>query len=149
MKYPRKVYAFRHNDTGRVYVGSSVDVKKRMAQHRSNLRCHRHNVEDLQADYDKYGDNINVIILDEIKDESEDYKEYDWMRVYGTRERGKGYNYKDKPPSAIRKQMNESQKAGMREWLRLWIEIMQLPSERFYEVVEALPPMRFTRPSFD
>ena len=95
-RYPRTVYALKQRETGRVYVGSSTNVKKRICEHRSALKRHAHTVGDLQADYEAYGESFDVEELDVIESEAESYKEYEWMAKLGSRERGRGYNYMDK-----------------------------------------------------
>ena len=96
MEYPRKIYAIRHNATDKVYIGSSCKVDKRLAQHIRDLRGHRHIVEDMQADFDKYGEDYTFTILDEISNLQEKSKEYEWMVKYKSHIRGIGYNYKDR-----------------------------------------------------
>lgn len=96
MKFPRKVYAIRHNATNRVYIGSSCHVDKRFYEHLSALKAHRHPVGDMQEDFDKYGDDFTLTVLDHIASISEKDKEYEWMDKNQSYIRGVGYNYKDK-----------------------------------------------------
>lgn len=95
MDYPRKIYAIKHNATNRVYVGSSKNADKRIYAHLSALRGHRHIVEDMQADFDKYGEDYTITILDEIAGYAENSKEYEWMKKFQSHIKGNGYNYKD------------------------------------------------------
>ena len=95
MKLPRKVYAIQHNITKRIYIGSSGDLKKRYLSHLYKLRAGCHDIRDMQDDFDKYGEDYSVFILDEIQCIGECRKEYDWMEKYSTHIRGIGYNYKD------------------------------------------------------
>lgn len=87
-----------HNPTGRAYIGSSATVESRIQTHLSNLRGGRHPVEDMQADFDAYGGNYSVVILESVegKNTEDRFREYEWMRLYRTNERGRGYNYKDR-----------------------------------------------------
>ena len=94
MSYPKKVYAIQHNATKRIYIGSSQDVSARYLGHISSLRNGKHGVEDMQKDFDKYGEDFSLYILDEITYETK-WKEYAWMRKYNSCVRGVGYNYKD------------------------------------------------------
>lgn len=96
MVVPRKVYAIKHNQTNKTYVGSSADVGRRIREHINNLKRNSHPVEDMQADFNTYGENYSVVILDEILTYDDRYKEYAWMIRYGSYVRGKGYNYKDR-----------------------------------------------------
>lgn len=96
MRYPRVVYGIRHNVTQRIYIGSSYDVEKRYRNHISRLRCGSHPVPDMQADFDKYGEDYTLLLLDKIGEIRENHKEYDWMKAFNSRTRGLGYNYLDK-----------------------------------------------------
>ena len=102
MELPRKVYAIQHNTTKRIYIGSSKDVRSRYQSHMSLLRNGKHQVEDMQKDFDEHGEDYSLYILDEILDDSENSKEYEWMRKYNTRTRGVGYNYKDRETKTLR-----------------------------------------------
>lgn len=95
MILPRKIYAIQHNVTKRMYIGSSKDAGQRYESHMHQLRAGKHTIEDLQKDFDEYGEDFSLYILDEIKEHHERIKEYEWMRIYNTTERGVGYNYKD------------------------------------------------------
>ena len=95
MKYPRKVYAIRHNTTNKVYIGSSCNVDRRFLQHLYALRSHGHPVADMQKDFDEHGEDYTMTILDTIKDASESEKEYKWMETYQSFVPNTGYNYQD------------------------------------------------------
>ena len=96
MKLPRTVYAIQHNDTKKIYVGSSADVEARYWNHICRLRNHKHVIEDMQRDFDKYGENYSLFILEEINTYAEKNKEYEWMAKLKSHIRGVGYNYKDR-----------------------------------------------------
>lgn len=95
IRFPRTVYAIQHNITKRIYVGSSNNIESRYWGHMSALRNHKHNVEDMQSDFNEYGEDYSLFILDEIKEFSERRKEYEWMGKLKSNIRGIGYNYKD------------------------------------------------------
>lgn len=92
----RSVYKITHEVTGRVYIGSSNDPKRRYQAHMCALHNGRHPVEDMQMDFDEFGGAFNFEVIDTISDESENHKEYDHMVACRSNVRGKGYNYKDK-----------------------------------------------------
>lgn len=94
--YPRSIYEIKHLQTGRMYIGSSNDVMKRWKRHLWELQSGSHPVEEMQRDYDRYGDEYSFSIIGHIADESEDHKEYDCMLERCSNVRGLGYNYKDK-----------------------------------------------------
>ena len=95
MRLPRKVYAIQHNVTKKIYIGSSYDVEQRYKSHIWALRGGKHTVEDMQDDYDEYGEDYSVFILDEITNYDQRCAEYEWMRKYNSIDRRYGYNYKD------------------------------------------------------
>lgn len=95
IRFPKTVYAIQHNITKRIYVGSPNDIESRYWGHMSALRNHKHNVEDMQSDFNEYGEDYSLFILDEIKEFSERRKEYEWMGKLKSNIRGIGYNYKD------------------------------------------------------
>ena len=107
MRLPKKVYAIRHNVTNRVYIGSSCHVDKRFNEHISALRSHRHPVEDMQADFDRYGEDFSLTVLDHIATESDRDKEYDWMKKNQSYIRGIGYNYNDRKWLSVDKEAEE------------------------------------------
>lgn len=94
MGYPKSVYAIRHNVTKRIYVGSSAHPANRYKQHLNLLRCGKHGVEDMQKDFDEYGEDYTFFVLEKI-DFAHKEREYEWMWFFDSYTRGVGYNYKD------------------------------------------------------
>lgn len=92
MRIPRTIYAIRHNQTHRVYVGSSSDVKSRIRNHIYALRGGRHKNTLMQSDFDKCGEDYSYFKLGEIKEFSERYLERVWMEVLHSRDIAHGYN---------------------------------------------------------
>ena len=103
MRLPRDIYAIQHNVTKRIYIGSSRDVKGRYMNHMYRLRANKHSVEAMQDDFNNYGENYSLYILDKITDFSDKGKEYEWMSKYKTYDREYGYNYKEVGAQAKRK----------------------------------------------
>ena len=95
MTLPREVYVIRHNKTKRCYVGSSKSAENRFKNHLFQLRAHKHLNEYMQKDFDIYGEDYTLTVIDKIANYEEKNKEYDWMVKLCSGERGKGYNYKD------------------------------------------------------
>ena len=96
MRYPRVVYAIQHNETGRIYVGSTVDLERRIAEHMLQLRKGSHGNPYLQKDYDEVGQEFTVYRLDQIANVFENRKEYDWMMKLHTTDPEYGYNMDDR-----------------------------------------------------
>lgn len=95
MDFPRKIYAIQHNVTKRIYIGSTKNVDTRYLSHIYKLRGHKHHIEDMQKDFDEYGEDYSLFVLEEIYEWADRIKEYEWMHKYNTIERGIGYNYMD------------------------------------------------------
>lgn len=94
-RFPRFVYAIMHRETKKIYIGSSKNPQNRCISHIRSLRNGKHIVEDMQSDFNKYGEKFSFFILDEIKNQTEEDKEYKWMDKYKSFNRAYGYNYKD------------------------------------------------------
>lgn len=56
ISYTSGIYKITNVLTGRCYVGSSVDVDKRLACHLNKLRQNKHQNKELQADFNKVGE---------------------------------------------------------------------------------------------
>lgn len=95
MKLPRQIYAILHEPTQKRYIGSSANVQRRFQAHMSALLRRQHPVEDMQADFDRYGGAYSLTVLGEIRNWDEKEFEYGWMIRYATYDRQHGYNYKD------------------------------------------------------
>lgn len=95
MHFPRKVYAIQHNITGKIYVGSTKDVADRYKRHISALRAGRHSNKEMQSDFDKYGENYTVFVLDDMHNNSERTLEREWMCRLHTYDSRIGYNSSD------------------------------------------------------
>lgn len=93
--YPRVIYMITHNVTKRMYIGSTGRINKRIPCHLYKLRSGKHHIEDMQQDFNTYGEDYTIEILDEINIGESFRKEYDYMGLYKSRVRGIGYNYKD------------------------------------------------------
>lgn len=93
---PRYIYVLEHTITHKAYVGSSAKPVTRFKAHLTNLKSGQHSVEDMQADFNQYGNHFSMTIIDRCDTWDDQKREYMWMDILGTRERGRGYNYKDK-----------------------------------------------------
>lgn len=70
------VYFIRHVPTGRVYVGSSVNLKRRFHWHKTALRSGKHNSKPLQNAWNKHGSLEFIFeIVQYIKASKEDKEE--------------------------------------------------------------------------
>lgn len=102
------IYGIRHRKTGKMYVGRTTNsISGRLSQHIFDLRSHRHSVEDMQSDFDTYGEDYEFYILDVVDTDYIDKQgaEKKYMRKYATYDRSKGYNYKDPMAKTIIKEI--------------------------------------------
>lgn len=66
---PGFIYGIRSNENGRIYIGQTKDINKRMTRHRSRLRKNKHFNKPLQEDFNKYGyDNFTLENIEKIED---------------------------------------------------------------------------------
>ena len=96
MKYPRKIYAIKHEKSNRIYIGSSNDVENRIKSHLYALRCGKHTNKHMQSDFNNLGEYYKFYILDDISSREELHKEYQWQLKYKSKDPKYGYNDKDK-----------------------------------------------------
>lgn len=62
------VYQIKNKLNGKIYIGSTVDKKRRWREHRNRLRQGRHNNSHLQKSWNKYGaNNFKFSVLEKIK----------------------------------------------------------------------------------
>lgn len=111
MNFPRKVYLIRHKTTGRIYIGSSSNPERRYLTHMYQLKAGLHPVEDMQKDFNEYGFNFTFTLIDEISDQSEASKEYQWMKFFKSYNRGIGYNYMDRATKLFQEVNKKEKKA--------------------------------------
>ena len=101
------VYAIGNTKTKRIYIGRSGTVKgSRPESHFKALRGGRHTIEDLQKDYDRYGEeSFFVKYLGDYDGGELCRMEIFMMKILRTQDRRYGYNYKDRSgtsPNAIK-----------------------------------------------
>lgn len=105
---PITVYAIRNKKTGRIYIGSTVDPKSRVASHFNELKNKRKNTRlpypephivpsQWQRDYDAYGfDSFEWYILEEnIPYEKRAQREEYYIKLYRAAEKEYGYNARE------------------------------------------------------
>lgn len=89
------IYAIQHNVTGRIYVGITENVDRRVKAHMADLRKHRHINYALQEDYDKYGYDYSVYILEFNVLRQDRWKEKYYIEILNTDDDRIGYNGRD------------------------------------------------------
>ena len=95
MEFPRVVYGIQHNETGRIYIGSSQELEVRIRSHLYMLRSGTHHNALMQKDYDEYGEDYTVFEIEVINNADERDREFYWMEKLHTDDPTIGYNGKD------------------------------------------------------
>ena len=113
------IYAIRHRKTNRMYIGRTTrTLEGRIGAHLQDLRANKHSVEDMQKDFNEYGEDFEFYILDVVDTDpfNVQKREKDYMRKYRTYDKQYGYNYKDPMARGIIKDLMleamESEPAG-------------------------------------
>ena len=86
------VYVIRCLANGRVYVGSSKDLNKRIRQHKSKLKSRGHELPRLQNDWDVYGEELFDFESHSFPESEMRAIECQYIEELGALEHQKGYN---------------------------------------------------------
>jgi group I intron endonuclease len=99
VKLPSTIYAIRCTETGRVYIGRTQDVGRRLSQHLADLNGNRKS-GDFQKDYNTYGvRSFEAYVLEEnVPPELAQEREAAWIREYRATNPRYGYNKNDETP---------------------------------------------------
>lgn len=91
------IYAIQHCPTGRIYVGRTNSLEQRLEAHFRSLRSGSHPNELMQSDYNEYGNDYEVFVLEVVEDSYPIKRdaEFKWMDKLNTGDKRIGYNYKD------------------------------------------------------
>ena len=99
------IYAIQHNVTKKIYIGKTKDIYKRFYQHIWKLKSGKHPSKEMIRDFQKYGNDFSVFVLETIENGKqavkvnghertlERMKEVEYMQKYNTLENG--YNVQD------------------------------------------------------
>lgn len=69
---PSGVYLIENKTQNKYYVGSSVDIEKRLSNHFSLLKNNKHNIKEMQKDYNN-GDKFNGSVLKDLHTKVKNY----------------------------------------------------------------------------
>ncbi|MCK4522264.1 MAG: GIY-YIG nuclease family protein [Nanoarchaeota archaeon] len=87
------IYKIENMLNGKVYIGSSKDIKKRWAAHQSDLRLDKHHSSHLQYSFNKYGTEVfKFSLVLKCTLERMPYFENLYVGIYKSTERKYGYN---------------------------------------------------------
>lgn len=94
MKKKIGVYKITNTINGKLYIGSSIDLKKREYAHFYNLRNNTHDSKYMQNVFNKFGENILIFSIIEYVENVDillDREQY-WIDYYNVCDRRYGYN---------------------------------------------------------
>jgi group I intron endonuclease len=109
------IYAIRHSDSGRLYVGSAVNIAARWRQHKSQLRRGLHHSRYLQAAWGKYGESGFVFEVLEVVPDKADLigREDAWIAKLDAANPVCGFNVCKKARSMLGMRHSEEAKSRM------------------------------------
>jgi len=96
------IYGIFHIQSGRVYVGSAINLQNRWRRHRWELRSNRHNNQRLQRAWIKYGaEAFEFRIIEFVSPNNLIAREQFWMDKTNCVNQAKGFNILPKAHSGI------------------------------------------------
>lgn len=96
------IYLIKNIISGKVYIGSSLNIKERWKGHRVLLKRNKHHSPHLQAAYNKYGKDVFIFgIIEECNSDNLQEREQHWLDFYKSYIRKYGYNISKFANSAL------------------------------------------------
>ena len=86
------IYIIRNENNGKIYIGQSKDLKRRLADHKRLLSSGKHPNFYMQHSYDNAEGNFSFNVLEYCSIEDLDEKEIFWISYFRSNERKNGYN---------------------------------------------------------
>lgn len=87
------IYCIQNNITGKRYIGSSIDVKRRLSEHRSDLRSGKHANPYLQASFNSHGEaEFTFSLVEKVDRPNLASREKYWIDYYDSFISNNGYN---------------------------------------------------------
>lgn len=113
------IYSIKNEINGKIYVGSTVNIKKRWDTHRYRLRHGKHLNRHLQAAWDAYGENSFEFSILEICDSPMlAVREEAWILYFGATNPDKGYNMRLQADSNRGMKLSEEHKEKISQALK-------------------------------
>ena len=94
------VYQIFNTETNKRYIGSSIDVERRLKEHKRNLKAHRHNNQHLQNAWNKYEEYLIFEPLEYCEPDQCLKLEQQYIDYYDSANREFGYNIDAQAASA-------------------------------------------------
>ena len=105
------VYCIENTNNHKKYIGSTLDLYSRISTHKSQLKRGKHNIKDMQADYDS-GDDFVVSVL--YRSDKKDYLEQkgdvainEYKEIINNNAVENGYNRASFKPYFLRAQFDK------------------------------------------
>lgn len=130
------IYAIQNKVNKKIYIGKTENPQTRLQKHLCDLKGGRHIVEDMQEDYNKFGDVFDFFILEDGVPYSDRHIEYKYMKKYRTCEREYGYNYKDSIAKRIT--FDKPREFGCKTETEILPSVNSLKIKYLSDIVEAL-----------
>lgn len=92
------IYKLTYIPTGKIYIGQSRNPEGRLFSHRFDLERGCHHNKILQADFDKYGGDLMLEVLENLSTNNRKTasdKEFEWMKRTKSYNDFIGYNCND------------------------------------------------------
>jgi group I intron endonuclease len=136
------IYKITCIDNDKVYIGQSIDIKRRWSNHRSKLNNNKHDNDYLQKAWNKYGSlDFTHEIIEILPHESNqtliNYKECYWINYYNALNKQYGFNlaqggscgnpFINKTEEEMEIWKNKIKETKSHEYIIPWNKGMQLP----------------------
>ena len=77
------IYGIKNKVNGKIYIGQSIKIERRWAEHKTELKKNKHPNQHLLNSYNKYGkDNFEFLILEECEKEKLNSMEEKWIDIF-------------------------------------------------------------------
>lgn len=86
------IYIIRNLDNGKVYIGQSTDMKRRLMHHKRALMRGEHPNSFMQRSYDAHDGHFSFKVLEECSEDALDERERYWITYFDSMNRDRGYN---------------------------------------------------------
>jgi group I intron endonuclease len=124
------VYSIKNLSSGKVYIGSTINYKKRANEHRNDLKLGIHHNKHLQRSFNK-GNHFELSILEKIEGTSLIERECHFCSEYNSYDKNHGYNMVEPmqlPHHKISPELRVKMVAGLRK--RGWdLSYLRTPEE--------------------